>query len=52
MRCEIVHRGKTRLSESERYQFVRLQWISKRVIQEEVRLLGNDLKEDGKETLL
>lgn len=39
IRSKIVHRGKSRLTHHERWLFNKLQWICRRVIQEEVVLL-------------
>jgi hypothetical protein len=42
VRSQIVHRGKSRLNFHERSLFRKLQWICRRVIQEEVKLLKAD----------
>jgi len=47
IRSKIVHRGKNRLSLEEKNLFSILQWMCRRVIQEEVVLLKNDKKEDA-----
>ena len=47
IRSKIVHRGKNRLSWEERALFSSLQWMCRRVIQEEVELLKKDIKEDA-----
>lgn len=44
VRSKIVHRGKSRLTYNERSLFSKLQWMCRRVIQEEVKLLEKDLK--------
>jgi hypothetical protein len=44
VRSEIVHRGKSRLSDRERSLLTKLQWMCRRVIQKEVDLLKEDLK--------
>jgi len=46
VRSKIVHRGKSRLNLHERSLFFKLQWMCRRVIQEEVELLKEDLKKD------
>ena len=46
VRSKIVHSGKSRLSYEEETLFRKLQWMCIRVIQEEVKLLVKDLKED------
>ncbi len=43
VRCQIVHRGKSRLTEDERALFFRFRWMCHRVIQEEVTLLQKDI---------
>jgi len=43
VRSQILHRGKHRLSTSERQLFEKLLWMCRRVIQEEVNLLKADL---------
>ena len=40
IRSKIVHRGKSKLSNHERSLFSTLQWIVSRVIQEEIKLIG------------
>ena len=47
VRSKIVHRGKNRLDINERFLFSRLQWICRRVIQEEVDLLQADVKKNA-----
>lgn len=42
IRSKIVHRGKSRLNSDERTLFKKLQWIVSRVIQEEVKLVGEN----------
>jgi len=44
VRSRIVHRGKSRLDSSERILFWKLQWMCRRVIQEEVKLLQKDIE--------
>lgn len=44
VRSKIVHAGKSRLNLHERTLFSKLQWICRRVIQEEVKLLEKDHK--------
>lgn len=44
VRSKIVHRGKSRLTNHERTLFSKLQWMCRRVIQEEVKLLEKDIK--------
>ncbi|MEW6058343.1 MAG: hypothetical protein AB1540_17210 [Bdellovibrionota bacterium] len=44
VRSKIVHSGKSRLNLYERTLFSKLQWMCRRVIQEEVKLLQEDLK--------
>ena len=39
IRSKIIHRGKSRLTMDERTLFRKLQWICRRVIQEEIELL-------------
>jgi len=46
VRSKIVHRGKSRLNLHERSLFSKLQWMCRRVIQEEIELLKEDLKKD------
>lgn len=48
VRSKIVHRGKSRLSIAERALFSRLQWMCRRVIQEEVELLIKDVNQNVK----
>jgi hypothetical protein len=43
LRSRIVHRGKAKLNLAERVLFSKLQWMCRRVIQEEVKLLKEDL---------
>jgi hypothetical protein len=45
VRSKIVHTGKSRLNFNERMLFRKLQWMCLRVIQKEVSLLEEDLKE-------
>lgn len=47
VRSGIVHQGKSRLNLHERSLFSKLQWMCRRVIQEEVDLLKEDLKENA-----
>jgi hypothetical protein len=42
IRSKIVHRGKNKLRRYERGLFYKLQWMTNRVIQEEINLLGKD----------
>jgi hypothetical protein len=42
VRSRIVHRGKSRLALDERALFSKLQWMCKRVITEEIRLIVED----------
>ncbi|MDO9371512.1 MAG: HEPN domain-containing protein [Gammaproteobacteria bacterium] len=42
VRSKIVHRGKSRLDLGERTLFNKLRWMCRRIIQEEVELLGKD----------
>ena len=44
VRSQIVHRGKSRLSSTERRKFFQLQWMCIRVIQEEMELLEKDVQ--------
>ncbi|MEA1995862.1 MAG: HEPN domain-containing protein [Campylobacterota bacterium] len=44
IRSKIVHRGKDRLNFEERFLFSNLQWMCRRVIQEEVNLLFKDIE--------
>jgi hypothetical protein len=44
VRSKIVHGGKSRINFIERSLFRKLQWMCRRVIQEEVKLLKEDLK--------
>jgi len=46
IRSSIVHRGKSKLTESERYLFINLQWMCRRVIFEEIKLLKADLAKE------
>ncbi|GAB2903615.1 hypothetical protein ACCI51_12040 [Microbulbifer echini] len=46
VRSRIVHGGKNRLNRKERKLLTKLQWMSRRIIQEEVRLLKEDTSED------
>lgn len=46
VRSKIVHRGKTRLNLHERTLFSKLQWMCRRVIEEEVELLVKDSKQN------
>ncbi len=48
VRSQIVHRGKSRLTLRERTLFHKLQWMCRRVIQEEVSLLKADRDEHNK----
>ncbi len=41
IRSKIVHRGKSKLTSYERYLFHQLQWLCRRVIQEEVNLIDD-----------
>lgn len=43
LRSRIVHRGKAKLTLNEKSLFSKLQWMCRRVIQEEVNLLKQDL---------
>jgi hypothetical protein len=49
VRSKIVHRGKNQLDMSEHFLFSRLQWMCRRVIQEEVDLLQADVKKNAKQ---
>lgn len=42
VRSKIVHRGKAKLTTDERELFRKLQWITNRVIQEEIELIGKN----------
>ncbi|GKQ99905.1 HEPN domain-containing protein [Aeromonas hydrophila] len=42
IRSKIVHRGKSQLSRYERRLFHKLQWMTNRVIQEEIELIGKN----------
>lgn len=42
IRSKIVHRGKSQLSRYERSLFHKLQWMTNRVIQEEIELIGKN----------
>jgi hypothetical protein len=42
IRSKIVHRGKSQLSRHERGLFHKLQWMTNRVIQEEIELIGKN----------
>ena len=42
IRSKIVHSGKSRLNKDERKLFNKLQWMASRVIQEELKLIGNN----------
>jgi len=44
VRSKIVHRGKSKLNINERVLFSRLQWMCRRVIQEEIDLLAKDIE--------
>ncbi|EEX94061.1 hypothetical protein VIOR3934_08376 [Vibrio orientalis CIP 102891 = ATCC 33934] len=46
VRSKIVHGGKSRLNYIERGLLAKLQWMCRRVIQEEVKLLSEDEKKD------
>jgi hypothetical protein len=48
VRSKIVHSGKKRINFTERALYRKLQWMCRRVIQEEVRLLMEDLKSEAK----
>lgn len=43
VRCQIVHRGKSRLTGDERALFSDFRWMCQRVIQEEIALLQKDI---------
>jgi hypothetical protein len=45
LRSKIVHRGKVKLNLTEKSLFSKLQWMCRRVIQEEVRMLQQDVKD-------
>lgn len=47
VRSKIVHRGKSKLQLSERRLFNQLRWMCRRIIQEEVKLLAEDVKQAG-----
>ena len=51
VRSRIVHRGKSRLTGDERELFSTLQWMCRRVIQEEVDLLQKDVTNAQTESL-
>lgn len=44
VRSKIVHRGKSKLNADERVLFSQLQWMCRRVIQEEMDLLAKDIE--------
>lgn len=44
VRSKIVHRGKSKLNADERILFTQLQWMCRRVIQEEMDLLAKDIE--------
>jgi hypothetical protein len=43
IRSSIVHSGKNKLNNNERYLFLKLQWMCRRVIQEEIMLCNKDI---------
>lgn len=47
IRSKIVHNGKRRLGANDRPLFHRLKWICRRIIQAEVELLKNAVKDEG-----
>ena len=47
VRSKIVHRGKARLNLHERTLFSKLQWVCRRVIQEEIKLLMKDVEQNA-----
>lgn len=47
IRSRIVHRGKSRLNIDELFLFRHLQWMCRRVICEEIELIGKDKKDAG-----
>lgn len=47
VRSKIVHRGKSKLNLHERSLFSKLQWMCRRVIQEEIELLMKDVRQSG-----
>lgn len=48
IRSKIVHRGKSKLNAKERVLFSQLQWMCRRVIQEEIDLLSKDINPEYK----
>ncbi len=47
VRCDIVHRGKIRLTGDERALLSKLRWMCGRVIEEEIKLLKRDLEKES-----
>jgi hypothetical protein len=52
LRSKIVHRGKVKLNLTEKSLFTKLQWMCRRVIQEEVRMLQQDIKDAASANVL
>jgi|GEM_PF-1738639 len=44
IRSKIVHRGKSKLNNNEKFLFSKLQWMCRRVICEEINLLSKDIQ--------
>lgn len=44
VRSKIVHRGKEKLNLNERFLFLKLQWMCRRVIQKEIELLQKEIR--------
>jgi hypothetical protein len=47
VRSRIIHRGKSKLDFKERTLFSKLQWMCRRVIQEEINLVAEDIKKNA-----